>query len=45
MQISQVFKARRLAKMRTRDEGHDEKVEARKEQKKRDRARKRKHED
>lgn len=43
--ITKVFKARRLAKMRTRDEGHDEKVEARKEQKKRDRARKRKHED
>jgi len=43
--ITKVFKARRLAKMRSRDEGHDEKVEARKEQKKRDRARKRKHED
>ncbi|XP_066395356.1 DEAD-box ATP-dependent RNA helicase 36-like [Miscanthus floridulus] len=43
--ITKVFKATRLAKMRMRDEGHDEKVEARKEQKKRDRARKRKHED
>ncbi|CAD6222906.1 unnamed protein product [Miscanthus lutarioriparius] len=43
--ITKVFKARRLAKMRQRDEGHNEKVEARKEQKKRDRARKRKRED
>lgn len=43
--ITKVFKAIRLAKMRRRDEGHDEKVEARKEQKRRDRARKRKHED
>lgn len=43
--ITKVFKAIRLSKMRRRDEGHDEKVEARKEQKRRDRARKRKHED
>lgn len=43
--ITKVFKAIRLSKMRRRDEGHDEKVEARKGQKRRDRARKRKHED
>ncbi|WVZ66801.1 hypothetical protein U9M48_015971 [Paspalum notatum var. saurae] len=42
--ITKVFKAKRLANMRTKDEGHDEKVQTRKEQKKRDMARKRKHE-
>ena len=42
--IIQVFKAQRLARMKMDDEGHEEKVHARKEQKKRDLARKRKHE-
>ncbi|KAG2638566.1 hypothetical protein PVAP13_2NG602900 [Panicum virgatum] len=42
--ITKVFKAQRLAKMKMDDEGHEEKVHARKEQKKRDLARKRKHE-
>ncbi|CAL5084246.1 unnamed protein product [Urochloa decumbens] len=43
--ITKVFKARRLVKMKMDDEGHEEKVQARKEQKKRDLARKRKHEE
>ncbi|KAK3127806.1 hypothetical protein QOZ80_7AG0578630 [Eleusine coracana subsp. coracana] len=43
--ITKVFKAKRLAKMRADDEGLQEKVQARKEQKKRDLARKRKHEE
>ena len=42
--IIQVFKAQRLARMKMDDEGHGEKVQARKEQKKRDLVRKRKHE-
>ncbi|GJN33207.1 hypothetical protein PR202_gb21780 [Eleusine coracana subsp. coracana] len=41
--ITKVFKAKRLAKMRADDEGLQEKVQARREQKKRDLARKRKH--
>ncbi|KAL6841930.1 hypothetical protein ACP4OV_028442 [Aristida adscensionis] len=43
--ITKVFKARRLANMKMADEGHEDKVQARKEQKKRDLARKRKHEE
>lgn len=43
--ITKVFKARRLANLKMEDEGHEEKVQARKEQKKRDIARKRKHEE
>lgn len=43
--IIQVFKAKRLTKMKMDDEGHEEKVQARKDQKKRDLARKRKHEE
>lgn len=43
--ITKVFKARRLANMKMADEGHEEKVQARKEQKKRALARKRKHEE
>ncbi|KQK15054.1 DEAD-box ATP-dependent RNA helicase 36 [Brachypodium distachyon] len=43
--ITKVFKARRLANMRMADEGHEDKVQDRKDQKKRDQARKRKHEE
>jgi ATP-dependent RNA helicase DDX49/DBP8 len=40
-----VFKARSLANMRMADEGHEDKVQDRKDQKKRDKARKRKHDE
>ncbi|XP_048555218.1 DEAD-box ATP-dependent RNA helicase 36 [Triticum urartu] len=43
--ITKVFKARRLANMRMADEGHEDKVQDRKDQKKRDQARKRKHDE
>lgn len=41
----QVFKARRLANMKMANEGHEDKVQARKEQKKRAQERKRKHDE
>uniref|UniRef100_A0ACD5UK09 Uncharacterized protein n=1 Tax=Avena sativa TaxID=4498 RepID=A0ACD5UK09_AVESA len=43
--ITKVFKARRLANMRMADEGHEDKVQDRRDQKKRDHARKRKHDE
>uniref|UniRef100_A0A0E0LNR0 RNA helicase n=1 Tax=Oryza punctata TaxID=4537 RepID=A0A0E0LNR0_ORYPU len=42
---TKVFKARRLANMKMADEGHEDKVQARKEQKKRAQERKRKHDE